>query len=77
MTFPTLTCSMIPVMSDIGDIPDDLNLNYDDECFYFRVPIAESDDGRWLTSIDAGYQEWGTGLFRPLVACFENRSGLI
>jgi hypothetical protein len=57
MTFPTLTCAMIPVMSDISDMPDDLPLNWDDDCFYFRVPVAESDDGRWLVTVDVGYED--------------------
>jgi hypothetical protein len=57
MTFPVLDCRMVPVVSDVGDIPDDLDMNYEEGCFYVRMPLAESDDGRWLTSIDVGYRE--------------------
>lgn len=58
MTFSTLTSAMIPVVSSLSDVPDDLPLYYADENFYFRVPLAESDDGRWLVTIDVGYQEY-------------------
>lgn len=57
MTFPNLTCRMSPVITDLLDIPADLDVHYEDGCWYVRVPIAESEDGRWLTSVDIGYRE--------------------
>ncbi|WP_316186262.1 MULTISPECIES: hypothetical protein [unclassified Bradyrhizobium] len=57
MNFPNLTCPMSPVISDLEDIPTDLDVNYEEGCWYIRIPIALSEDGRWLTSIDVGYQE--------------------
>jgi hypothetical protein len=57
MSFPNLTCTMSPVINDLGDVPTDLDVNYEEGCWYIRVPIAESENGRWLTSIDVGYRE--------------------
>jgi hypothetical protein len=48
---------MIAQISDLGDLPDDLEIFYDDGCFYFRIGLAESEDGLWFTSIDIGYVE--------------------
>ena len=48
---------MSPVINDLGDVPTDLDVNYEEGCWYIRVPIALSEDGRWLTSIDVGYRE--------------------
>ncbi|WP_157644446.1 hypothetical protein [Bradyrhizobium sp. WSM2793] len=57
MNFPKLTCKMSPVINDLEDVPSDLDVNYEDGCWYIRVPIALSEDGRWLTSVDVGYRE--------------------
>src|SRR5947209_4448435 len=54
MTFPEDTCRMIPMVACLEDLPDDLDIFYDEGCFYFRIGLAESEDGRWLTSIDIG-----------------------
>jgi hypothetical protein len=61
MTFPSIASRMIPLISDVADIPDDFDLNYEDDCRYFRVPLAKSEDGQWLAFVDVGYQE-RTGL---------------
>ncbi len=55
--FPKLTCKMSPVFTDLEDVPSDLEVNYEDECWYIRVPVAESEDERWLTSVDVGYNQ--------------------
>jgi hypothetical protein len=57
MTFPHIADLMVPVLSDLDDIPDDLDIHYEDGCHYVRVPIAESEDGRWLIAVDVGYRE--------------------
>jgi len=57
MSFPKITSKMVPLLSSIGELPEDLDLNYEDGCFYLRVPIGESDCGRWLTTVDVGYRE--------------------
>jgi hypothetical protein len=58
MAFPELDCEMIPVMSELGDIPDDLDLHFEDGCVYHRIALAESKYHRWLTAIDIGYREY-------------------
>lgn len=57
MAFPTITSIMVPLLSEVEELPDDLDLNYEDGCYYFRVPVAESECGRWLTTVDVGYRE--------------------
>lgn len=58
MPFPEIDASMLPLVSDIADIPDDLDINYEEECFFLRVPIAASECGRWLVTIDVGWREY-------------------
>ena len=41
MAFPELDCEMIAVMSELGDIPDDLDLEFDNGCFYHRIALGE------------------------------------
>lgn len=59
MSFPEIDVPMIPLIfeEDVEDIPADLNLLHTDGCHFFRIPIAESEDGRWLVNIDIGYRE--------------------
>lgn len=56
MSFPSITSVMRPIISGVDEIPDDLDLLYDDGCSFFRVPVAQSDDGRWLVAVDVGYR---------------------
>jgi hypothetical protein len=57
MPLPAISSRMVPLISEVAEVPDDLDLQYEDGCFYLRVPVAESEDGRWLVAIDVGYRE--------------------
>jgi hypothetical protein len=63
MSFPEITVAMTPQITaeDVEYIPEDLNLLHTDGCHFFRVPIAESEDGQWLVTIDVGYREREAG----------------
>src|SRR5271163_4702768 len=57
MALPEISSPIIPEVSDVTDIPEDLETLYDDGCFFLRVPLGKSEDGRWLVAIDVGYRE--------------------
>src|SRR3981081_2148223 len=58
MPFPEITVPMVPLLSGVEAIPDDLDLNFDDGCFFLRVPVAASEDDRWLVTVDAGWRDY-------------------
>jgi hypothetical protein len=35
----------------------DLDLLHEEDCHFLRIPIAQSEDDRWLVAIDVGYLE--------------------
>jgi hypothetical protein len=59
MTFPEITARMVPTVTeaDVFDIADGLDLLHERDCHFLRVPIAESEDRRWLVTVDVGYIE--------------------
>jgi hypothetical protein len=61
MPLPAISSPIVPVIEDVDDIPDDLETLYDDGCFFLRVPLGESEDGRWLVAVDVGYRETTNG----------------
>ena len=56
MSFPQITSKMVPFITELADVPEDLDVHYEDGCSYVRVPLAESEDGQWLVVVDVGYR---------------------
>lgn len=51
---PNIQSKFLPLVGGANDVPDDLYVIHEDGCNFVRLPIAESEDGRWHTVVDVG-----------------------
>ena len=51
---PKIQSPFKPLVGGAADVPDDLLPVYERGCLYVRVPVAESEDGLWVTVVDVG-----------------------
>lgn len=58
MSFANVASPITPLISDLSDLENEFELNYLDGCWFFRVPLADSECGRWQVFLDVGYREY-------------------